>query len=61
MTKFLAILNSIVLLLCSTSLLNAQERDSRTRIYISPSRVVWQSDAGVRLSDVLLKPGNGQA
>ena len=61
MTKFLAILNSVALLLCSAFFLNAQERDSRTRIYISPSRVVWQSDAGVRLSDVLLKPGNGQA
>lgn len=61
MTKFLSVLNSAVILLCGTSLLNAQEQDPRSRTYISPTRVVWQSDAGVRLSDVLLKPGNGQA
>lgn len=61
MTKFYYILISTILLLCTTYLLNAQERDPRTRTYISPARVVWQSDAGVRLSDVLLKPGNGQA
>ena len=61
MTKFLSVLNLAVLLLCGTSLLNAQEQDHRSRTYISPTRVVWQSDAGVRLSDVLLKPGNGQA
>lgn len=59
-TKFHAVL-SATLLFCSTILLNAQERDPRTRTYISPVRVVWQSDAGVRLSDVLMKPGNGQA
>ena len=58
--KFRAVL-SAALLLCTTILLNAQERDPRSRTYISPVRVVWQSDAGVRLSDVLLKPGNGQA
>ena len=52
---------SAVFLLCGISLLNAQERDPRSRIYISPTRVVWQSDAGVQLADVLLKPGNGQA
>lgn len=58
--KFRAVL-SAALLLCTTILLNAQERDPRSRTYISPVRVVWQSDAGVRLSDVLLEPGNGQA
>ena len=38
-----------------------EERDVRIRTYISPARIVWQSDAGVQLADVLLKPGNGQA
>ena len=61
MTRFHAIISSAVLLLCATCVLTAQERDPRSRTYISPVRVVWQSDAGVRLSDVLLKPGNGQA
>lgn len=61
MAKFHPFLISTVLLLYGISFLNAQERDPRSRTYISPTRVVWQSDAGVRLSDVLLNPGNGQA
>lgn len=40
------------------------EKDPRTRIYLSPQRIVWQSDeSGKYISDAknLLKPGNGQA
>lgn len=61
MTKFHTFLFSITILLCGTGIIDAQERDVRVRTYISPARVVWQSDEGVRLADVLLKPGNGQS
>lgn len=40
------------------------EKDLRTRIYLSPQRIVWQSDqSGKYISNAknLLKPGNGQA
>lgn len=39
------------------------EADPLSRIYIAPQRVVWTSGEGVRVknSEVLLRPGNGQA
>lgn len=55
------------LILISTYLLalfpsSAQQRDSRTREYLPPTRVVWQQDSG-QISGVehLLLPGNGQS
>ncbi len=39
-------------------------RDPRTRIYLSPTRILWKSDSSgsyVKDAHQLLKPGNGQA
>ncbi|MGM9759513.1 MAG: alpha-L-rhamnosidase C-terminal domain-containing protein [Parabacteroides sp.] len=48
--------------LCCVGPLGAQQRDSRTRLYLPPTRIVWQQEAEL-MSNVeqLLKPGNGQA
>ena len=40
------------------------EKDSRVRLYLTPQRIVWQSDTTGRYivnAKNLLKPGNGQA
>lgn len=42
--------------------LSAQQRDSRTREYLPPVRIVWQQDSAlIRGSENLLQPGNGQS
>lgn len=48
-------------LLCSLPVL-AQQRDSRVREYLSPTRIVWQQHSElIKDGDKLLLPGNGQA
>lgn len=40
------------------------QRDTRTRVYLTPDRIVWQQDKNGTLisgADNLLRPGNGQA
>lgn len=53
-----------LLLLLSLSLalpLSAQQRDSRVREYLSPTRIVWQQESQlIQGADHLLLPGNGQ-
>ena len=53
---------SIALLLAGALSLTAQQRDSRIREYLSPTRIVWQKDSA-RISGAsdLLLPGNGQS
>ena len=42
--------------------LHAQQRDSRSRTYIPPTRIVWQQDSDcIEGEENLLKPGIGQA
>ena len=42
--------------------LHAQQRDSRSRTYIPPTRIVWQQDSAcIEGEENLLKPGIGQA
>ena len=52
----------VLVALCCLAPLAAQQRDSRTRVYLPPTRIVWQQEADL-ISGVeqLLKPGNGQA
>lgn len=59
-----------LLITCSQTIGSAQSSDpkpqidTRTRAYLSPTRIVWQSDqddALIRNADRLLLPGNGQA
>jgi alpha-L-rhamnosidase len=43
---------------------SAGEKDPRSRIFLSPTRILWQSDktgAYIKGVDNLLKQGNGQA
>jgi len=52
-----------IFVLFSLSLLlgNAQQRDSRTRLYLSPTRIVWQqNNSQITGADNLLRQGNGQ-
>ena len=50
-----------VLLSLSLLLGNAQQRDSRTRFYLSPTRIVWQQNSEqITGADNLLRQGNGQ-
>lgn len=50
-----------VLLSLSLLLGNAQQRDSRTRFYLSPTRIVWQQNSEqIAGADNLLRQGNGQ-
>lgn len=49
----------LVCWLCVSSLF-AQPRDTRTREYVSPVRIVWQQGT-VKDIDNLLRPGNGQS
>ena len=45
-----------------TTTLHAQQRDSRSRTYIPPTRIVWQQDSAcIEGEENLLKPGIGQA
>ncbi|MDH6358564.1 alpha-L-rhamnosidase C-terminal domain-containing protein [Parabacteroides sp. PF5-9] len=48
--------------LCCSFLTSAQQRDTRTREYLSPTRIVWQQ-SGDQISGInnLLLPGNGQS
>lgn len=47
---------------CGIASLFAQQKDVRTREYITPIRIVWQQDSEqITGADYLLKPGNGQA
>ena len=52
----------VLVALCCLAPLAAQQRDSRTRVYLPPTRIVWQQEADL-ISGVeqLLKPGNGQS
>ena len=51
----------LLILLCSLPVL-AQQRDSRVREYLSPTRIVWQQHSElIKDGDKLLLPGNGQA
>ena len=51
----------LLTLLCSLPVL-AQQRDSRVREYLSPTRIVWQQHSElIKDGDKLLLPGNGQA
>ena len=42
--------------------LHGQQRDSRSRVYLPPTRIVWQQDSAcIEGEENLLKPGIGQA
>ena len=52
----------ISLYIMSLSALLAQQRDSRTREYLPPTRIVWQQDSErISGTEHLLQPGNGQS
>lgn len=52
----------ILLTLLSSLPVLAQQRDSRVREYLSPTRIVWQQHSElIKDGDKLLLPGNGQA
>ena len=39
----------------------AQQRDSRVREYLSPTRIVWQQESQlIQGAEYLLRPGHGQ-
>jgi len=40
---------------------NKTFNDSRVRTYITPQRIVWKSDTGIRNAEGLLSTGNGQS
>ena len=52
----------ILLFLFSSVSLFAQQRDSRVREYLPPTRIVWQQESQlIQGADHLLLPGNGQS
>lgn len=51
-----------LLLFCLPFILTAQQKDSRAREYIPPTRILWQQHAeNISGIENLLKPGNGQS
>lgn len=57
--KLYGILGCLLLLASS---LQGQQRDSRSRVYLPPTRIVWQQDsAQIVGKENLLLPGNGQS
>lgn len=52
----------IILSLLNVCLVPAQERDTRVRTYITPTRIVWQQDSDhITNCNFLLNQGDGQA
>lgn len=52
----------LLLLIFFPALIYAQQRDSRVREYVSPTRIVWQQNASnITNEEILLEEGNGQA
>lgn len=52
----------VIVILFLPWMLGAQQRDRRTREYLSPTRIVWQQqDELISGTEQLLRPGNGQA
>ena len=59
-TSYIIVLISIFLFHVVTSF--AQQRDSRVREYLSPTRIVWQQESQlIQGAEYLLRPGHGQA
>ena len=62
--KIQTCLTLALICLLSNFHINAQNKDPRTRTYITPTRIVWKNDGGGKLIEnlnVLLSKGNGQS
>lgn len=53
---------SLIFCLCFSIAVTAQQRDSRVREYVSPTRIVWQQESQlIEGAEKLLLPSNGQS